>query len=296
MRRYILIAVLIATLILSAAAVRGLDTVRNAAIQLGHSGGPLLAPLYVAVDQGFFSEQGLDIEVQRFGSAAEVGYALLAGRIDAALLEPSPSFRLLNEHDWADIRVAGVITFPHGATVVVREDLDLRLTDLKGRTVAAGSRYCRLLQQFRHDAARAGVNVEEINFVYLDFALMLPALEAGRVDAIVTRSSLALLAQEAGHQVLYQNWDVEPGDACCPLYLAQVEYFLLVRGMEISDVAGLDAAFRRASDQPMGRVRQIIIEATGFPVAMPSTFPVAHYSAISQELRQELGRWAWTAE
>lgn len=296
MRRHLSIGILVLALTLSAAAVRETGSIGRATIRLGHPGGPLLAPLYVAMEQGFFMEEGRDVEVTRFGSGADVGYALLAGRIDAAFLEPSPSFRLLNEHDWADVRVAGVITFPYGATVVVREDLDLRLSDLEGRTIAAGSRDCRLLQQFRHDAERLGVNAGEINFVYLDFAVMLPALEAGRVDAIVTRSSLALLAQGAGHRVLYQNWDAQPGDACCPLYLAHVEYFLLVRGLGGREVSALDPALRRASDQPTAEMRRATIEATGFPLAMPPTFPVARYSAISQELERELGRWAWTAE
>ncbi|HSW10670.1 MAG TPA: ABC transporter substrate-binding protein [Bacillota bacterium] len=296
MRRHLAIGILALTLALSAAAVREGGSIGRAAIQLGHPGGPLLAPLYVAVDQNLFAKEGRKVDARRFGSGTDVGYALLTGRIDAAFLEPSPSFRLLNEHEWADIRVAGVVTFPYGATVVVREDLDLRLLDLEGRTVAAGSRHCRLLQQFRHDAERLGVDTGKINFVYLEFAVMLPALEAGRVDAIVTRSSLALLAQEAGHRTLYQNWDVEPGDACCPLYLAQVEYFLLVRRLGDRDVSSLDAALRRASDRPTGELHRATLEASGFPLTMASTSPVARYSAISQELERELGRWAWTAE
>jgi ABC-type nitrate/sulfonate/bicarbonate transport system substrate-binding protein len=293
MRRHLFTGMLGIALGVSATAVWGLTPAGHPSIELGHAGGPLLAPLYLAAGQGLFAE-GLEVEIRRFGSAADVGYALLSGRIDAALLEPSPSFRLLNEHDWADIKVSGAVRFPYGATVVVREALDLRLGDLEGRKVAASSRSCHLLTEFRQDAERLGVNTGEINFVYLDFALMLPALEAGRVDAIVTRSSLALLAQDAGHHVLYQNWDVQPGDACCPLYLAQVEYFLLVRGMADRDVAMLDAALRRASGQPVAELRRAVIEATGFDP--PRTFPVAQYSGLGEELGRDLGGWAWGAK
>ncbi|MFW0858819.1 MAG: ABC transporter substrate-binding protein [Dehalococcoidia bacterium] len=263
-------------------------------IRIGHTGTPHLAPLFVAVEQGIFEDNGLRVELKRFGSTSDAGYALLAGRVDVAFLEPSRSFRLLNEHDEAGVKIAGTVNFDFGATLVVREDLNIRLGDLEGMTVAAGSRHCILLSQFKHDAERHGIDAGEINFVYTAFETMLPALEAGQVDAILTRASYALLAQAEGHKILYQNWDVVPGDACCPAYLAQVEYFMLVKDLEPRYVRGMDAALREASERPPEDSRNAIMKHTQFPLGLQQGFPVARYLVIGQELKQELGDWVWT--
>ncbi|HSW35050.1 MAG TPA: ABC transporter substrate-binding protein [Candidatus Limnocylindrales bacterium] len=263
-------------------------------INIGHTGTPHLAPLFVAVDHGLFKQEGLDVDLKQFASTSDAGYALLAGRVDVAFIEPSKSFRLINENDQAGIKIAGTVNFAFGATLVVRDDLNIRLDDLEGMTVAAGSRYCGLLSQFKHDAERHGVNVGEINFVYTSFETMLPALEAGKVDAVLTRASYALLAQGEGHKILYQNWDVVSGDPCCPEYLAQVEYFMLVRDLDAQSVRGLDATLKVASGRPAEDSRKAVVEHTQLPLRLQQGFPVAHYREIGQELRQELGGWAWT--
>ncbi|HSV30640.1 MAG TPA: ABC transporter substrate-binding protein [Atribacteraceae bacterium] len=292
---YVAIAIIVVAVSLLVLAARTPGDRDGGVIRIGYTGTPHLAPLYVAVQQGIFADRGLRVELKRFGSSSDAGYALLAGRVDVAFLEPSRSFRLINEHDELEIKIAGTVNFTFGATLVVREDLNIRLGDLEGMTIAAGSRYCILLTQFKHDAQRQGVDSEKINFVYTAFETMLPALEAGEVDAMLTRSSYALLAQAEGHKILYQNWDVAPGDACCPEYLAQVEYFMLIKDLESRLVRELDVALLAASQKPAEDIRYAIMEHTQFPLELQQGFPLAHYLGIGPELAEELGSWIWTA-
>jgi len=294
-RLYFSIAAAIAAIALLALVASMPGSEDDGVIRIGHTGSPHLAPLFVAAQQGIFKDKDLKVELKQFGSTSDAGFALLAGRVDVVFMEPSKSFRLINENDTLGIKIAGTVNFPFAATLVVREDLKIGLADLEGMTVAAGSRYCILLSRFKHDAQRHGVDTDKINFVYIAFINMLPALEAGRVDAILTRASCALLAQAEGHKILYQNWDVAPGDACCPEYLAQVEYFMLVKDLEARSVKELDAALREASERPLEDSRHAITEYTRFPLVLQQGFPVAHYLGIGQELKQELGGWVWTA-
>jgi ABC-type nitrate/sulfonate/bicarbonate transport system substrate-binding protein len=264
-------------------------------IRIAHTGSPHLAPLYAAFGHGIFEDKGLQISLKQFGSSTDAGFALLSGRVDAAFLEPSKSFRLINENDDLDIKIAGSVNYDFGATLIVREGLNVRLNDVEGLTIAAGSRYCLLLSQFKHDAQRYGVDTEKINFVYLDFAFMLPALEAGKIDGMITRASYALPAQKHGHIVLYQNWDVSPGDACCPAYLAQVEFFLLVKDINPRSVGLLDSALAKTSELPAEIKRDAIARFTQYPSELlAQKHPVAYYMRVSQELKQELGGWVWT--
>lgn len=265
-------------------------------IRIAHTGSPHLAPLYAASKHGVFENKGLKVSLKQFGSSTDAGFALISGEVDAAFLEPSKSFRLLNEHDDLEIKIAGSVNFDYGSTLIVREGLNIRLNDLEGLTIAAASRDCVLLSQFKHDAQRYGIDTEKINFVYMDFATMLPALEAGKIDGMLTKASHALPAQAHGHKILYQNWDVVPGgDACCPEYLAHVEYFLLVKDINPQNVGLLDSALAEASELPVEVKRDAISKFTQFPSELlDKNPPVAFYMRLSQELKQELGGWTWT--
>jgi ABC-type nitrate/sulfonate/bicarbonate transport system substrate-binding protein len=264
-------------------------------IRIAHTGSPHLAPLYAAFGHGIFEDKELQISLKQFGSSTDAGFALLSGKVDAVFLEPSKSFRLINENDDLEIKIVGSVNFNFGATLIVREGLNVRLNDVEGLTIAAGSRYCLLLSQFKHDAQRYGVDTKKINFVYMDFTFMLPALEAGKIDGMITRASYALPAQKHGHTILYQNWDVSPGDACCPAYIAQVEFFLLVKDMNPRSVRLLDSALVKASELSAEMSREAIAEFTQYPSELLAQKPpVAFYMRLSQELKQELGGWVWT--
>lgn len=264
-------------------------------IRIAHTGSPHLAPLYAALEHGVFEDNGLKVSLEQFGSSTDAGFALLSGKVDAAFLEPSKSFRLINENDALGIKIAGSVNFDFGSTLIISEGLNIRLNDVEGLTIAAGSRFCLLLSQFKHDAQRYGVDTEKINFVYMDFSTMLPALEAGKIDGMLTRASYSLTAQSHGHMILYQNWDVLPGDACCPEYLAQVEYFLLVKDIKSQNIGLLDSALTYASELPAQVKRDAIVTFTKYPTELlAKNIPVAYYMRLSQELKQELGGWVWT--
>ncbi len=267
-------------------------------VRVGYPNSPHLAPLFVAEDKGIFKNQGLKVVLKKFGSSSEIGYALLTKKIDIGLMEPPRASSLLKEHTkehkQAEIKIAGTITFPYGATLVVRKDLAIRLTDLEGLKIAAEDEDCVLVRQFKQDAQKYGVNIDQINFIYMGCDTMLPALEARKVDAVLTKGSYALLAELEGHKTLYQNWEVKPGgDECCPVYLAHIEYFILAQGLEAKTINQLRAGLEAASKASLEDSYKAIINHTGFPAEPLSNFPVAEYASPSEELKKELGEWVW---
>ncbi|MEN4007532.1 MAG: ABC transporter substrate-binding protein [Methanobacteriaceae archaeon] len=295
-RLYFLISVTIAAIALISLFTTAFNNKDDGVIRIGHTGTPHLAPLFVAIDQGIFEDKNLRVELKQFDSTSDAGYALIAGRVDVVFIEPSRSFRLINinENDDLGIKIAGTVNFPFGSTLVVREDLELRLHDLEGKVIAATDKNCVMLKQFKHDAQRYGVDTSKINFVYMDLETMLPALEAKHIDAMVTRASYALPAHAEGHKILYQNWEVAPGgDPCCPEYLAQVKYFMLVKDLESKSMMQLDAALVEASKRSAEDGRKSIMKHTQLAPELLQGYPVAHYQEVSEELKQELEDWIW---
>ncbi|WP_043582573.1 hypothetical protein [Geminisphaera colitermitum] len=262
------------------------------ALSVGHTGNPLLAPLYAAADRATTSGGGpdrLSIDLRRFATGGDAGYALIAGEIDAGFVEPAKTLALLRLPGAARLRLAGVVNFPYGATVVLRKGLDKRLDDLGAARVAAADPHCALLHQFKTDAARLGADPSQLRLRFMPFEAMLPALESRAVDAIIVKGAYAVLAVQQGHTILYQNWNVQSGDACCPAIVTQAEYILIVTAAAAPRAAALVDALAATTRLPAADLRRATARHIAYAEAALAELPLASFAPLTAGLREELG-------
>ncbi|MCL2024501.1 MAG: hypothetical protein FWG78_01790 [Coriobacteriia bacterium] len=260
----------------------GTSTSEGAPLTVGTGGGYLSATLYAADEA--LAAQGTPIDLQEFRSHADVGYALLSNTVDVGFVEAEKLAALAALDGFEQLTVAGKVTYPYGATVVVRKDLDVRLQELDGLVIAASAPTCKLLDRFAEDAERLGASLDHVTYEYLTFDAMLPALEAGVIDAAVIKGSYMSLALHEGHTVLYQSWDVEPGDECCPAIIDQAELVLLVQ-RDREDAAqplleALDATQKLSPDE----LRQAVVTSTTLSFDTLQGQPVPEFSRADDEL------------
>ncbi len=252
--------------------------------RIGYNPNPLLGPLYAA------QSNGRSWELTKFGTGGDVGYSLISGDIDAGFVETEKALKLIKAPGGEKLKVAGAIQFPYGATLVVRKDLKVRLSDLTGKKIAALEADCILNHQFNTDARRHGLDSKTLKFSYMPFADMLPALEAKVIDGALVKGAHAVLAELQGHKIIYQNWDIKAGaDDCCPPSIAQTEYFLLVREQSVEKVKPLITALVKASELPPTQLRQAISSQLGYPVAALEQYPTASFAIVSPEQIKLLG-------
>lgn len=266
---------------------RSIQGTAEAVQRIGYPASPLLGLLYAAE-----KERGADRswELQRMGSGGDVGYALVSRNLDAGFIETVKAVELVKSTAGKGLKLAGAMKFPYGAVLVVRKGLNIRLDDLPGRKLAAEDADCKLLHQFRRDAQRLGVDLKRVEFSYVPFADMLPALEAGAIDGMITKGAYGVLAELQGHSILYQNWEIKPGgDACCPASLAQVEYFLVVREEAFGRLKPFIAALDAAAALPPSEIRRALSERLGLLPEKLGRFPVATFAAIDEKLAKDLG-------
>lgn len=264
----------------------GTDQSRSA-IRIGYGDSPLLGPLYAAAERQAARPHAW--EVVPIGSGGDIGYSLISGRIDAGFVETNKAVKLLKAPGGETLKVAGAVQFPYGATLVIRKDLNIRLGELAGRTIAAQEPDCKLLHQFRKDARRLGVDVDRIRVVFMTFDEMVPALEAGKVDAVLVKGSYAVLAEHLGHKVLYQNWDIKAGDECCPAALAQSDYFLVVRAQTQEALTPVVQSLLAASELSPSDLRHVVAKRLGYSPEALERLPTASFVTVNDELRKELG-------
>ena len=247
-------------------------------LRVGHGGGYLSAALYAAQDSL------ANVDIQEFNSTSDIGYALLLGRLDAGFVESERIAALAAMDGFDKLAVVGKVTYPYGATLVLRKGLNVRLNELGGLTVAASEPECVLRQKFDDDAKRLGADISGLKDEYMVFHAMLPALEAGVVDAAIIKGSYSIAALQAGHSILYQNWEVEPGDECCPAIIAQASLVLLARRDKLDAANQFVNALEAAQKLPPDTLRRAVAKNTILPFDMLLGQPVPEFSAADDEL------------
>ncbi len=100
------------------------------------------APLYVAINNGYFKEYGIDIKLTNGGGSDSSMAALLSGQADIALMGPETVVYVASQGSTSYPKVFGQLTKRDGSFLISKtpyENFDWK-TDLENKTVIAGRR------------------------------------------------------------------------------------------------------------------------------------------------------------
>ncbi len=169
--------------------------------------------MHLAVEKGYFAEEGLDIESIPFDSAAQMVAPLGAGQLDAGGGSTSAGLYNAISRELPLKIVADKGSFPPGAgwlTLLVRPDLADQIRDygdLRGRKIA--------INQFgtTNDIAietalkKGGATLQDVELVQLPFADMNTALANRNVDVALQNEPFLATAVEQGIGVKFHSID-----------------------------------------------------------------------------------------
>ncbi|WP_026422972.1 ABC transporter substrate-binding protein [Actinokineospora inagensis] len=165
----------------------GTGAVEKAKIKVGVLPVVDVAPFYRAIEQGYFKEQGLDVEPVVEASGAASINAVLSGDIDIAF-SSYPAPLLAQSRKFADFKiVADALAAKPGHIVVVAPPN----SPLKKATDAPGKRIAITARNTMTDLAPMSVlktqNVDytQIQWREMNFPDMIPAMQRGDVDGAV---------------------------------------------------------------------------------------------------------------
>lgn len=184
-------------------------------IQVGYI--PILgfAPFFVAVEKGYFEEQGLDVELQSFRSGGPMIAPLSTGQLDVGGGETGTALFNAVSQD-LDVLVTGALASqPPGfgaVPLLVRKDLSDSgevndVADLQGKKVAINVEKGTAEYLLGEALASAGMTVDDVEIVTLPFPDMPAALANQAVDAVILPHPLASRALGEGSAVVLVDGD-----------------------------------------------------------------------------------------
>ncbi|MBM3503546.1 MAG: ABC transporter ATP-binding protein [Alphaproteobacteria bacterium] len=140
------------------------------------------APLFVALERGYFRDVDLEVELIAPADPNDPPKLVAAGRADLAV-SYQPQLHLQVAQGLPLRRVATLVATPLNTLVVLADGPVKTLADLKGRKVgfSVGGFEDALLRKM---LSRHGLTLRDIELVNVNFALS-PALVSGRVDAVI---------------------------------------------------------------------------------------------------------------
>jgi len=190
----------------SAEAVLGEPEKSDISIGYLNSTAHLLA--FVAEEEGYFEEEGLDVDLVQFSSASELVNGLESDKLDVAFIGSVPTLTFQSQGHEVSI-FGGAMTNGHGYVIKSEyaDEDELGVEILKGRNVASvkNSVQDAELQILLKNAGIAiGKGDDEVNIVYFDSQKdAYAALLNSSIDAASVYSPYASLAKSQGYKVVY---------------------------------------------------------------------------------------------
>lgn len=181
-------------------------------------------PVYIAMDEGFFEKEGLEIEiVDTVAGGATAVEMVSSGDVQGALLS---TMALINAKS-SGLPVIGVADIQSSFNnapleqFFVREDSGIEtVADLKGKNIAINLVKSSFHYTWLMALDNAGLTEDDVNFVQLPFSEQLEALKRGDVDAIGLMSPYIKSAKDTENVTeLYNACDVFGERQFCEIFL-----------------------------------------------------------------------------
>ena len=200
------------------------ETVKVRLNEVTHS--VFYAPQYVAMELGYFADEGLDIELTNGGGADKVMTAVVSGQSDIGLAGGESCIYVYNQGKEDYPRIFAQLTKRDGSFLVGRADETFSWDDVRGRTIIGGRLggmpEMTLEYVMRKNGVEPGVDAAVDTSV--QFNMMAGAFTGGNGDYVALFEPSATQVVQAGQGYILCSLGAESGDVPYTTYFAAQSY------------------------------------------------------------------------
>lgn len=185
------------------------------------------APQYVAINKGFFKDEGLEIDLTNGAGADKVMTAVVSGQVDIGFSGPEAAIYVYNEGKEDYAVVFAQVTKRDGSFFVGRQpDADFKWEDVKGKYIIGGRKggvpEMTLEYVLKKNGVMPGEDVEVDTSV--QFALMAGAFTGGQGDYVALFEPTASMLEKEGKGYVLASIGAESGEIPYTAYYAKKSY------------------------------------------------------------------------
>ncbi len=230
------------------------------------------APLYVALEKGFFKQKGLEVELIAPSNPNDPPKLVAAGKADIAV-SYQHQHQMQVDQGLPLVRIATLIATPLNSLVVLEDSTIKKIADLKGKTIgySVGGFETALLKVMLE---KEGLKLEDVKLVNVNFSLS-PSLFTGQTDAVIGAFRNFELNQMAIEK--------RPGRA----------FFVEEFGVPAYDELILVANAKSVNDPRMRKFVDALEEGVQYLINHPDESWKLFVSHGRENLDDELNRRAW---
>jgi NitT/TauT family transport system substrate-binding protein len=185
------------------------------------------APQYAALTQGFFKEEGLDVEMILGNGADKVMTAVVSGQVDIGLSGPEQTIYVYNEGRKDYAVTFAQLTKRDGSFLVGREPVkDFSWEIVRGRTILGGRKGGVPEMTLEYVLRKNGVepNKDVVVDTSVQFAVMGGAFTGGQGDFVTLFEPTASAVEREGKGVILCSIGEESGEIPYTCYYAAKSY------------------------------------------------------------------------
>lgn len=184
------------------------------------------APQYVAMSQGFFADEGLEIELTNGGGADKVMSAVISGQSDIGLAGPEACIYVYNQGKDDYPRIFAQLTKRDGSFLMGRTDESFSWENLRGKTVIGGRAGGVPEMTLEYVLRRNGLVPQEDTVVdtSVQFNMMAGAFTGGQGDYVTLFEPTATQVEAAGQGYVLTSIGLESGEIPYTAYFANMSW------------------------------------------------------------------------
>ncbi len=191
------------------------------------------APMYVAIELGYFEEEGIDLTLVNGSGADNTMTALISGEADIGFMGSEQSIFVTNEGmsdqvvNFAQLtqRAGNFLVAREGVEYELEEDGSFDLNSLKGKTVIGGRAGGMPEMVFEYILYKNGINKSEIDIIQnIDFGYTGQSFAGGEGDYTIEFEPSASSLVEEGYGEIVASLGVESGYVPYTAFCAKESY------------------------------------------------------------------------
>jgi NitT/TauT family transport system substrate-binding protein len=165
-------------------------------------------PFFVAMERGYFQEQGLNVTAVKFESANLIMDSLLSGKIDAAACIGYTTLFSIESASTNQFKMFGneiETDTKYQSFLLVRNDSNISsISDLTGKKIGTYTGTTQLLW-LRLLMNKFGIDAKDITIIQVGLPLQVQALLSGQMDVLLTIEPYVTTALDKGAKAFMAN-------------------------------------------------------------------------------------------